>query len=140
MDGSSGVLIHGVCLVSNHRSSKEGAAARWHYILELNFGLDAAGLSTRTFVSWPGFDRRQPSLADASRPPYRALNWFKRPERNLHPYFRKQYISSEGPVCRCCLDKDVPNVCSDFQCVSVKRNHVAVLHRPPVCFSLLPSV
>jgi hypothetical protein len=40
----------------------------------LNLGLDAAGLSTGTFVRWPGFDRRPPSLADASRPPYRALN------------------------------------------------------------------
>jgi len=38
LDGSSGVLIHGVCLVSGHRNSKEGATAGWHYRIHAKLG------------------------------------------------------------------------------------------------------
>jgi len=52
LDGSSGVLIHGVCLVSDHRNSTEGAAARWHYIIHAKLGPGCRRLVDRKCVLW----------------------------------------------------------------------------------------
>ena len=62
LDGNSGVLIHGVCLVSGHRNSKEGATARCHYISHAKLGPWCSRLVDGNCVLWQDSAVVRPAL------------------------------------------------------------------------------